>query len=506
MNGVPTCASAFLTRVLRDVWGFRGYVTSDSGALENIHNNHNYTNSSLLTVPAALRDGQTDVCSGEIYEQQLLPALAAGLVAREDIDLALSHTLRMRFQLGLFDAPASTPYWSVPLSRVGAPEAQAANLLATQESMVLLKNSGGSVLPLRRGGRLAVIGPHANATSAMVGNYLGQLCPDNSFRCIVSPYLALAAANGGGSVSLTPGCGVTSNDTSGFAAAVAACAAADACVLLLGIDGSVENEMRDRVSIDLPPTQHALAAAVAAVGKPTALVLLHGGSLDVSAERDSAGIGAIVDAGYPGFLGGTVIAQTLLGDNERVGGKLSTTVYAAGFVNESRMSDMEVDSGVGRGYRFYTGTPVYAFGYGLALTTFTLSLAAGPAPGAAALATGAAPGAALAFVVTVTNTGARTGDEVVQAYFAPRATPAQPASKLRRQLFDYARLHLAPGAAANVSFAVDSATLRMVDRASGDTVSTPGEFDIVLTNGAGQDLTTRVQVLGEEVVVSRFPA
>jgi beta-D-xylosidase 4 len=503
---VPTCASPFLTRVLRDEWNFRGYVTSDSGALENIHNNHNYTNSSLLTVPAALRDGQTDVCSGGIYEQQLLPALAAGLVAREDIDLALSHTLRLRFQLGLFDPPAATPYWSVPLARVASPEAQAANLLATQESMVLLKNSAGT-LPLARGRRLAVIGPHANATAAMVGNYLGQLCPDNTFRCIVSPYLALRAANGGGEVTLTQGCSVSSNDTSGIAAAAAACAAADACVLLLGIDGSVENEMRDRVSIDLPPAQHALAAAVAAAGRPTALVLLHGGSLDVSAERDSAGIGAIVDAGYPGFLGGAVIAQTLLGDNAHLGGKLAATVYPAAFVGQSRMSDMEVDSGVGRGYRFYTGTPVFDFGFGLALTTFSLALASAPAPGEATLATGAAPsGAPLGFVVTVTNTGAVAGDEVVQAYFAPRDTPAQPASRLRKQLFDYARVHLAPGAAANVSFAVDSATLRMVDRGSGDTVSTPGAFDIVLTNGAGQDLTTRVAVQGQEVVVARFPS
>ena len=163
-----------LTTVLRDAWGFRGYVTSDSGALEvrvrvcgsprvgagalagdpqrraahshhrpqNIAHDHNYTNSSLYSVPVALRDGQTDVCSGGVYSGELLPALAAGLIAREDIDLALSHTFRMRFQMGLFDPPSSTPYWSVPLSQVGTPAAQAANLLATQESMVLLKHDG----------------------------------------------------------------------------------------------------------------------------------------------------------------------------------------------------------------------------------------------------------------------------------------------------------------------------------------------------------------------------
>jgi len=432
-----------------------------------------------------------------------LPALAAGLIAREDVDVALAHTLRMRFQMGLFDPPAAQPYWSQPLSAVGAPAAAALNLLATQESMVLLKNDGAT-LPLAKGRRLAVIGPHANATMALVGNYLGQLCPDNKFGCIISPFAALTAANQGAPVTLAKGCGITGNDTSGFAEAVAACAAADACVLLLGIDGSVENEMRDRVSIDLPGVQHALAAAVAGAGRPTALVLVHGGPVDVAAERDDARIGAIVDAGYAGFLGGTVIAQTLLGDNDHLGGKLAMTAYAAAFVNESAMSDMEVDTATGRGYRFYSGANVvFPFGFGLALTNFTLALASGPAAGA--LATEAVPSAALAYVVTVTNVGVRAGDTVVQAYFAPGSTPAQPRSKLRRQLFDYRRVHLAPGAAAQVAFSVDSATLRLVDRDSGDAVSTPGSFDVVFEDGAGAALHNAVTVSGAEVVVSRFP-
>jgi beta-D-xylosidase 4 len=502
VNGIPTCASPMLTRVLRDVWGFRGYVTSDSGALENIHGNHNYTNSSINTVPVALRDGQTDVCSGGIYSDNLLPALDAGLIAREDIDLALYHTFRMRFQMGLFDPPAAQPYWSLPLSSVGTPAALALNLLATQESMVLLKHDGAT-LPLPRGKNIAVIGPHANATAALVGNYLGQLCPDNTFACINSPFHEIRLANAGGNTTLTFGSSITSADPGGIAAAVAAATAADAVVLLLGIDGSVENEMRDRTSIDLPAAQHALAAAVAAVGRPTVIVLLHGGSVDVTAERDDARVGAIVDAGYPGFLGGTVIAQTLFGDNDHVGGKLAMTAYAESFVNASLMSDMELDTGVGRGYRFYTGEPVFRFGHGLALTTFTLTLASGPASGA--LVTETEPSTALAYVVRVTNTGARTGDEVVQAYFAPQSTPAQPKSKLLKQLFAYQRVHLAPGASADVAFTVDSKTLRLVDRDSGDSVSTPGAFDVIFTNGVDETLHNAVTVAGAEVVVSRFP-
>ena len=240
---MPTCASPFLTKVLRDVWGFEGYVSSDSGALEDIYSQHHYVNDSLHTVAPALRDGQTDVCSGNVYANSLLPALAAGLVQREDIDLALSHVLKLRMKLGLFDPPSSTPYWSVPIKAVGTADSKATNLLATLSSMVLLKHDG-KTLPIPIGKKIAVIGPHGNATQALVGNYLGQLCPDNHFDCIVSPYQALAAANIGGTTTYTQGCDLTKVGEQGFPAAIAAAQAADYVVLALGIDLSVEGEVR----------------------------------------------------------------------------------------------------------------------------------------------------------------------------------------------------------------------------------------------------------------------
>ena len=514
VNGVPTCASPFLTSVLRDTWGFTGYVTSDSGALEDIANQHHFTNSSINSVPVALREGQCDVCSGGIYQDYLLPALAAGLVAREDIDLALAHTLRLRFRLGLFDPPSATnPYWTVGPEVIGTPAAQALNLLTTQESMVLLKHDG-MTLPLAKGRKIGLIGPHSNATTDMTGNYLGQLCPDNSFDCLVSPYMAMQVSNVGGTVTMAKGCAVNSTDSSGFAAAVALAQASDIIVLALGIDDSIEAEAHDRVNIELPLIQHQLVAAVlaAAAGKPVAVFLLNGGPVDISTELANAGIGAVLSAGYPGTLGGQVIADSLFGDNDHLGGKTAVTWYEASYVDQILMSDMELTDGVGRGDRFFAGSRVVPFGFGLALTSFLLQPLSGFAPGGAAheLATerafveGASP--SLSYSVNVTNTGLRTGDEVVQLYFMPLETPAQPASRLIRELVDYQRVHLAPGASQTVSFAVSSKSLRMVDAASGDWVSTPGRFELRATNGHDQTLSQLLVVTGREAVVEAFPA
>jgi hypothetical protein len=370
----------------------------------------------------------------------------------------------------------------------------------------------------------------------MVGNYLGQICPDNGFGCIVSPFLALQAANAGGATSFLPACKINSSDASGFAAAVALAQGADAVVLALGIDDSIEAEAHDRLSIDLPQIQHDLAAAIVAAvrpGTPVVVFLLHGGCVDISAELANAGIGAILDAGYPGVLGGAVIADTLFGANDHLGGKLATTLYPAAYVTEIAMSEMELDVGVGRGYRFYSGPAVLPFGHGLALTNFSVETAAGfglplgaaeergqkgeartagaaaappPLPLPQRLRTEAEASRVLGYAVNVTNTGAVAGDEVVMLFFEPSATPAQPRSRLLRQLVDYRRVHLLPGESQVVAFSASSRSLRMADRATGDIVSTPGDFDLVVTNGVTEFARRRVVVEGDEVVVERFPA
>jgi len=512
VNGVPTCASDTLTSVLRGAWNFSGYITSDSGAIEDVYlpfpKGHHYVDTPAEAACVSIRNGTTDVCSGAVYHDALMDSVSSGLCSRADVDAALYRTMMVRMKAGLFDPIQDQPYWHTPISAVNTPANEDANLRATLSSMVLLKHDG-STLPFARGKRIAVIGPHANASAALVGNYLGQLCDDDSLNCVMSPFLALQSANAGGSVEMAAGCDLTKNDTSGFAAALALAAASDYVVLVLGIDGSIEGESNDRTDIDLPAIQHELAAQVAAVGKPTALVLVHGGSLDTSAELANPAIGAMVDSFYPGMRGSEAIAATLLGDNDRCCGKMAFTTYHADYVNQIKMSDMELDGPVGRGYRYFAGDVVFPFAHGLALTSFQISDVSAAAP-REALSTeaGAAPSRVLSYSVNVTNTGASTGDEVVFLFMEPQAGTlvAQPKSALIKKLLDYERVHLAPGESALVSFDVSAASLRMVDKASGDVVSTPGEFKLVLTNGVTPVPGERVVVVeGAELVATPFP-
>jgi beta-glucosidase-like glycosyl hydrolase len=512
VNGKPTCANEELVATLRGEWGFTGYLTSDSAAVEDIWTSkakggHEYVKTKEEGACVAIRNGTTDVCSGTTYHDALLQSVAAGLCSREDVNAALRRTFTVRMQLGLFDPAENQPYFHMGMDTVGTPATIEARRISTLEGQVLLKNAGGA-LPFPKGGKIAVIGPHGRATLAMAGNYLGQLCPDNKFECIQSPFDAITAANAGGSVTFTLGCNITGTDASGIPAAVDAASAADRVVLFLGIDGTIEGESNDRDSIDLPSIQHQLAAAVAGAGKPTAIVLFHAGSLDISAELGNAAIAAIVEAGYPGVVGGAGVAATLLGDNDRLGGKLSYTVYPASYVNQIKMSEMELDVGVGRGYRYYTGTPVLPFGFGLAFTTFSFSTLAAVSAGTQTglrLRTepdgwgvrrvgdgggnGPAFGESIMMSVNVTNTGAVTGDTVVQAFLTPTAVPAYtlPAGRLPliKQLFGYQRVHLAPGETVTVNIPVTAATFRLDDRITGKTLSLPGGYTVTFTDGSG---------------------
>jgi len=257
-------------------------------------------------------------------------------------------------------------------------------------------------------------------------------------------------------------------------AAVAAAKDADVVVAVVGITSELEGEEMqvheegfkggDRTSIDLPKPEEELLEAVATTGKPLVVVLTNGSALGVNWAKDHAN--AILDAFYPGEEGGSAVAETLSGKNNPAG-RLPVTFYK----DVSQLPPFEDYAMKGRTYRYFQGTPLYPFGYGLSYTTFAYSGLTVP--------TGAVPaGSPVVAEVTVTNTGMRVGDEVAQLYLTFPDVPGAPLRALR----GFQRVHLEPGAAQKVRFELGPRDMSMVTEA-GDPIVAEGQYAISVGGG-----------------------
>lgn len=523
VNGVPSCASKFLLRdVLRTAWNFSGYVTSDSGAVRDIFAEHHYLNMSADEGVAAAVKAGCDIDSGSPYTSNIESSIKQGLMQESDVDVLLERSLRMRFELGLFDPIEDQPYWHYAVEdKVDTAASHELNRLATRQGLVLLKNEavesfGGSAspaLPLEaKRFKIAVLGPHANAQAALVGNYLGQICPDKygSFSCVETPSQAIARMNGGdGSVIVAEGCSVADNSTDGFSAALRAATASEtrAVVMFMGLDtGRVEREGHDRVDIGLPGVQLQLIQQIVAAvkgSKPVIVVMFNGGAVALDWLKEPGNTNAILEGFYPGKLGAEAIADALFGVFSP-GGKLPYSVMPAGYVKEVDFLNMSMSAGMGRTYRFYKGKPLWDFGYGLSYSKFKLTeMARGNEDLSlpAAFSNKNAP----TFHVHVQNIGQFPADEVVQAYFEPvHVILTRPSPLPQRQLFDFLRVNLAPGESREVKFTVSSSSLLLAD-ANGDLISAPGVYNIIFTNGVDQSIVKSLRIHGDEKIVEPFP-
>jgi len=367
------------------------------------------------------------------------------------------------------------------------------NLHMTQQSLVLLKNEK-KTLPFPRGKRIAVVGPHGDNREVMIGNYIGQICPTGmGVSCAVSPFQAIQAANHGGQTVFSQGCTVADMDTSQFVNAITAVKNADLVVVFLGLNQSVEAEVRDRVNITLPGVQDQFAQAVLAVGKPTVFVLFNGGAVAIEWLHDNAD--AILEAFYPGFQGGTAVASAIFGDYNP-GGKMPYTTYKADYVKQVDMKSMDMRKAPGRTYKYFQGDVLWPFGFGLSYTKFSLALNNRYIPPLV----NSRPDPLDLFVM-VTNNGSVAGDEVVQLYFTP---PSSVDPALKQQLWAFERVHLAAGASTTVSIPVDFTNFIIGDNA-GNLVSYPGNYMIKLTNGADQTIHFNITISGTTRIIENSP-
>ncbi|KAE8722845.1 putative beta-D-xylosidase 2 [Hibiscus syriacus] len=377
VNGVPTCADPnLLQKTVRGQWKLNGYIVSDCDSVGVYYNTQHYTSTPEEAAADAIKAG-LDLDCGPFLAQHSEGAVKAGLLKETDVDSALANTLTVQMRLGMYDGePSAQPFGNLGPKDVCTRSHRELALEAARQGIVLLKNRGPS-LPLshRRHRTVAVIGPNSNATVTMIGNYAGVACRYTSPFQGIGNYAKTIHQMGCADVACV--------DDKLFSGAIEAARQADATVLVMGLDQSIEAEFKDRTGLLLPGRQQDLVSKVSMASKgPTVLVLMSGGPIDVSFAKSDPRIAAIVWAGYPGQGGGAAIADVLYGATNPEG-KLPMTWYPEDYVSTLPMTDMAMRSSQnrnypGRTYRFYKGPVVYPFGYGLSYTNFVDIIAGAP--------------------------------------------------------------------------------------------------------------------------------
>ena len=473
INGIPSCASPLIEEVLRGQWGLEGYVVSDCGALQDMHNACKYTHNALESAAAALKAG-CDINCGEVY-RSIMEAYDADLIADEELDAAAVHAMTTRMELGLFDE--GCPYHRyTDITMVECPEHVEAAYSAAAESMVLLKNNG--VLPLRMDGikTVGVIGPNADSVRALEGNYNGHSARYTTvlrgIRELCGQEVRVLYGQGcplwGDTLE---GCGEPED---GFAEALTIAENSDAVVMVMGLDSSIEGEegdasnaygAGDKPSLSLPGLQPKLLEAVKATGKPLILVVMAGGALDMRWAEENAD--AILYAWYPGSEGGRAVADVLFG-RVSPGGRLPVTFYKS-LDDLPAFEDYAMD---GRTYRYLKAEPLYPFGYGLSYTAFTY----GEPEVEGNLEAGTA-----VVRVRVRNGGPMAGSEPVQVY----ATYGAGRYRVPRcKLCGFERVWLEPGEEREVAIPVERDAVLLTDRDGSRYL--PGQVKLGVYRHAGE--------------------
>ncbi|KAL7262437.1 hypothetical protein ACSBR1_000752 [Camellia fascicularis] len=376
VNGVPSCAHRNLLQKARIEWGFQGYITSDCDAVAVIYEYQRYSKAPEDAVADVIKAG-VDLNCGTYFLRYTQLAIKQSKIQEDDINRALFNLLSVQFRLGFFNGePGKGSFANLGPRDVCSAEHRKLALEAARQGIVLLKNDN-KFLPLNQKliASLAIIGPLANDSSQLGGDYTGVPCNSRSLFEGFWPCVS--------KTSYASGCSNTQcNSSVGFAEAVHVSRDSDVVIVIAGLDLSQENEGRDRVSLLLPGRQMDLISAVSSASKAAIiLILMGGGPIDVSFAKENPEIASILWIGYPGEAGGQAIAEVIFG-KFNPGGRLPMTWYPESFINVP-MNDMSLRSNPSRGYpgrtyRFYTGDMVYEFGHGLSYSNYTCKFASLP--------------------------------------------------------------------------------------------------------------------------------
>ena len=434
VNGEPACGSKTLLKdILRDRWGFKGHVVSDCWAVRDFHVNHKVTATAPESAALALKNG-CDLNCGNTY-LHILEALQEGLITEEDITRSCERLFTTRMLLGMFADDCE--YDQIPVTECDTDEHHQLALQAALKSMVLLENDG--ILPLKADEikTIAVIGPNADSIPALEGNYNGTSSRYVTFLEGIRTW----AETKGIRVLYSLGCHLYKDRTSGLAQAddrLAEAAmyaeAADVTIACVGLDATLEGEegdtgneffSGDKKDLLIPESQRRLMAVLVKSAKKLVTVITGGSSLNVPEGN------AKVFTWYPGQAGGTALIRLLSGE-DNFSGHLPVTFYR----QIEDLPDFEDYNMSGRTYRYFTGDPLYPFGFGLTYTHFSVSNAAVHGETVEA---------------DVCNDGAMAGDAVLQVYVKADS----PYAPLHPRLCAFGRISLDRGEKKHVILNLD---------------------------------------------------
>jgi beta-glucosidase len=486
LNGVPATANSFLLQdVLRNEWGFNGFVVSDYTAVMELRNHGIAQDAATATRKAILAGVDVDMMS-HYYDTELPALVRSGQVPMATVDEAVRRVLRVKFALGLFEHP----YAEGKEVSAAVPEHLPLVRQAAEESLVLLQNKplnkAAAILPFANSAnKIALIGPLADNTQEMVGGWGGkEHDPD---VVTLKDALEARAKQNGGTLLYERGTEISGSSEEGFSAALEAARQADIVVMALGESGEMSGEAGSRSHLDLPGNQEKLLESIASTGRPIVLLVFSGRPLvlDWAAQH----IPAIMETWFPGNEAGNAIANVLYGD-VAPSGKLPMSfprtvgqepLYYNQFPTGRPPFNADLTQPPGDDSRFisrYIDVPndaLFPFGYGLSYTDFAYSNVSVSRSSLPMREANLDHGQKLiTATATVKNTGNRAATEVVQCYVRNQgASLEQPV----RSLQGFARVKLNPGESKQISFDLGFEELSLYNNA-GRAVIEPTHYTV----------------------------
>ena len=485
VNGESASASNYLLQeILRDKWGFNGYVVSDCGAINDIHANHKIVKTPEESAALGVITG-CDLNCGGIYQRYLQESVTLGLISEKEIDIAVYRLFLARMKLGMFDPAEIVSYAQIPFDINNSQKHDELSLKTAQSSMTLLKNNGVLPIDINKINKIAVVGPNADNINALLGNYHGTPSSPVTFINGLNDYVGKRAE-----ITYSIGVDLVKDGADGSNllsdSIIKDVKKADLAIFVGGLDATWEGEEMpgginvdgfyngDRTRIEMPEIQQKAIKAMIDTGTPVVLVLMAGSSIALSGLEKE--LDAILMAWYPGQRGGDATTSVLFGDYNP-GGKLPVTFYSS--TSElPDFKDYNMQAGKGFTYRYYKGEALYPFGHGLSYTNFKYSKLTTDM-------TNINEKENFKISFNVKNIGDYDGDEVVQVYIKDLE------SKLKmpiKQLRSFKRVSLNKGDEKTIEFELNPMNdLRYYDPIKQRYLVDKGSFEIQV-GSSSQDI------------------